>query len=213
MLAKLIQEVFATFRDPRAFARDVVLVRDHSLRTSFNIATLAVVLNMLQISAVLFGAGPDALESRLELPEGTGAPDGGEAVISFSFYDLVLIAGAAAAAQIGLVSIGGAVIGRLFGGSGAFQQVMAVVSWHALCLVIAGIVVSIAEVLLGPSLGGMLAIAVFIFGFWMLASLIGEVHGFERTGVVAVGILASLAVFALVLGLFLGVFHAMFGVG
>lgn len=214
MLALFLREIFETFRDPRGFARRVLLPRQQSLQASFNMAALAVVLNMLQMAALLLvgGAGLENQIAEVGEPAGRAAlQDAAE--ISLSFRDLVLIAGGAALAQFALVSAGGALVGQLSGGHGSFRQVSAVVAWHSLCLVVGSIVVSAMELLLGPSLAGIAAAMLLIYGFWMLASLIGEAHGFERTGIVLIGIFACIAVFAMAGGMMLSLSGIAVGAG
>lgn len=207
VLAQLIREIVATLRDPRAFCREVLLPRDHSLRVSATVAGLAVALNMLQMALIYVLAFPAARQEFANL-------SGDEAMeaIPLPFLEFVLIMGAVAIGQIVLLTIGGLHIGRFAGGTASLEDMAAVISWHALCVVGVSIVVSALDILLGPSIGAMIAIAALLYGFWVLASLIGEAHGFRRTGIVAVGIVMSLGAFAMALGVTAAILGSMLGI-
>ncbi len=211
MLAQLIQEIVATFRDPRGFTKNVLLARDHSLRVSFNVGGLAVALNMLQVGLIMRVSNGDLVKQFEGVGGSATLEDGSSTTISFTFMDLVLIAGTAAVLQIILLSFGGAIIGRVMGGVGNLQQTAAAVTWHSLCTALLSIVVSAAEVLLGPNIGALIAIAAVIVGFWLLGNLIGAVHGFENTLYVVGGVIASILGAAVAAGLVLSIFRALFG--
>lgn len=210
MLAQLIREVVATFRDPRRFYREVLVARDHSLRVSATYTLLAIVLNMLQVAALLALAAP-GLEEEIARLSGDIEPT--TPTIDLSFREILAIIGAASAGQVVLLTVGGVVVGRFAGGRASLQEMAAAISWHALCAVIVSIAVSVAELLLGPNIGALIGIAAFALGFWVLASLIGAAQDFPRTGIVAVGIVASLGAFAMFAGVVIGVVGAMLGVG
>jgi len=210
VLAQLIREVFQTFRDPRDFARRVLLPRDQTVQASVSMAALASVLNMVQMAALLAIADSGVQQEIGDAPHGADLDATG---MTLSFHDLVLITGGASFAQFVLLSFGGAFIGRLAGGRGEFRDLAAVAAWYSLCVVIVGILISVMELVLGPSLAGVAAIMLLLYGFWMLAALIGEAHGFERTGVVLVGLFAGIAGFAMVAATVLNMTGVLGGAG
>ena len=210
MLAKLIREIVETFRDPRGFARRVLLPRDQTVQVSISMAALASVLNMAQMAALL-AIGDSTVQKEIDSAPHMADPDA--AVMTLSFHDLVLITGGASFAQFVLLSVGGAIIGRMAGGRGEFRDLAAVAAWYSLCVVVASILISVMELVLGPSLAGVAAIMLLLYGFWMLAALIGEAHGFERTGVVLVGLFAGIAGFAMVAATVLNMTGVLGGAG
>lgn len=84
-------------------------------------------------------------------------------------------------------------IGRLFGGTGRFMQVLLVFAWLDFLLLVVqlGLLVLMLAV---PALGGLVLIAIMGLVTWLLASFTAEVHGFRSTLVTAAAMVAVVLV-------------------
>ena len=96
----------------------------------------------------------------------------------------------------GLIFLGG----RVFGGTGRFTEVLAVLGWIQVVL-LALQLAQIAAILIVPSVAALIGLASIFLTLWILPNLIAEVHGFRSAIVtffgmvgVMVGVVVSLSV-------------------
>lgn len=99
-------------------------------------------------------------------------------------------------------------VGRLFGGTGDFDQALLTVIWlHFVILLMQAGIVLLG--LFAPGLALILTFLSFVMTFWLLSHFVAEMHGFRSAGSVFAGIMMVLLVIAVVLSFLL----ALFGVG
>jgi hypothetical protein len=93
-------------------------------------------------------------------------------------------------------------VGRAFGGRGSLADALLIVVWLQL-LMLALQVLQLAVSLMSPSLAGIIGLASFALFFWLMASSIAELHGFASRGAVFAGMLATMVVAGLLIGIVL----------
>ncbi len=195
MLKILIQEVFATLRNPRGYAREVMIPRNYALPELVTMGALAACLyGILTVILVQMIASID--DPNLELA-GLDQISAAQAAISIILN---------VALGMVLTSVGAWKIGEMAGGTGGPSAVAAAVVWHSLCIIVAVpvfVVVGVAATLVASVTGLNLfvfatVIAVFLYSLWLEASLIGEAHGFSGTRVVALCLLGGHAVVGII---------------
>ncbi|KPQ06155.1 MAG: Yip1 domain membrane protein [Rhodobacteraceae bacterium HLUCCA12] len=93
-------------------------------------------------------------------------------------------------------------VGRLFGGTGRFEDALLLVGW--LQLLMAGVqLVQLLVLLVLPPLGSVVMVAAVALFFWLLSGFIRALHGFQSRFVVLLGTLGTLFVAAFVMSVIL----------
>lgn len=95
-------------------------------------------------------------------------------------------------------------IGRAFGGTGSFDEVVAVVVWLQFVMVCVQ-VLQTAMMILVPPVGGLIGLLAIVLFMWLLTHFIAVVHGFRSLGQVFVMILLSMFAIAFALSIVLSV--------
>ncbi|MEL6207705.1 MAG: Yip1 family protein [Pseudomonadota bacterium] len=100
---------------------------------------------------------------------------------------------------MGLIQVGVLVImvfavhwvGRAFGGTGAFEGALTLVTWLQFVLIVLQILQSVLG-LFAPLVAGLLFLASLGIFFWLLTHFVMVLHGFPSAGMVFVGIIVSM---------------------
>lgn len=171
MFAVLIEEIVASWRDPRAAARRVIGRVDGwgDVGLLFGVAFCVSSIGAAAV-ALLFGDGSGAGLSSL--------------VVSLFF----------SAAAYAILTFLIFRVGKLFGGTGAAMDLAAVIAWHSLATAPLAPVVALSAAATGPEGGAALLVAAqFVVAgaaIWLLALFVAEAHGFRsalRVGFALVG--------------------------
>lgn len=91
-------------------------------------------------------------------------------------------------------------IGRWRGGDGSLSDTVALMAWLQFILLCVQVLQLVAQVIV-PPLSNWLGIAGLLLFFWLLTNFVAELHGFRRLGLVFVGVLLTLLIAGVVLGL------------
>lgn len=89
-------------------------------------------------------------------------------------------------------------IGRLFGGKGAFEETLALVTWLQFVFVLLQVVQTLAF-LVDPTIADLLGLVAIGLFFWLLTNFVAVLHGFSSLGLVFAGIIGSAFAIALAL--------------
>ncbi len=182
-LASLIEMALRTLSNPREGANEVL-----ALGIPRNILWLALAVTVLLttltmgLSALVdltFNGAPTVAET---VPSDPNMPQ----PVSIGPMALALIVGFSAVVTVYGVHF----IGRLFGGTGGFDESLALVTW--LQFIILG--PAILNALFGPIsplLGGIITLAALAMQLWLLTHFVSVIHGFPSLGTVFVMILLS----------------------
>lgn len=101
------------------------------------------------------------------------------------------------------------IVGRICGGTGAFEDALAMVAWFQTVLLALQIAQAVTGVVL-PPLSGILAIIVLVLFFYLLTMFTAELHGFESPGMVFAMIIATMIAMAFSITLLLTLFGITF---
>jgi len=82
------------------------------------------------------------------------------------------------------------VIGRALGGTGSFEESLALVTWLQFILLCLQ-VIQFVFLLLFPVLGGLIGLASIAIFMWLLVNFVAVIHGFASLGLVFAGVLIS----------------------
>lgn len=180
----------STFRDPRGMARWLIA-------QDFPIAARWIVLVLVAVvSALLSFFWQTILDARLPT----------ENVAPASPLDYPLFTALVQVVAIAISAAAMALVGRLFGGKGRFEDAMVLTAWTEIVMIPVECV-HLLLVLLLPAIAPITGIAVVVLFFWLMVQFIMALHGFTSAGKVALGMFATL----LVLGMVLYPFAAMLG--
>lgn len=97
------------------------------------------------------------------------------------------------------------VVGRMFGGSGRFEDALLLVGWLQLIMSFVQLIQLVVMVLLPPVAGLIMVAAVALF-FWLLSGFIRTLHGFQSRFLVLLGALGTLFAAAFVMSFILILF-------
>lgn len=100
-------------------------------------------------------------------------------------------------------------VGRMFGGTGGFEDALAMVAWFQTIL----LALQLAQALTGlilPPLSGIIALITLVLFFYLLTMFVAELHSFESPGMVFVMIVATMIAMAFTITLFLTLFGITF---
>lgn len=82
------------------------------------------------------------------------------------------------------------VIGRALGGTGSFEESLALVTWLQFILLCLQ-VLQIVAIVVFPTLGALIGIASIVLFLWLLINFVAVIHGFTSLGLVFAGVLIS----------------------
>jgi len=91
-------------------------------------------------------------------------------------------------------------LGRSFGGTGGLKGAMTLVVWLNGMMVLVQLAQLVALVVL-PPLAGLLAVVTVVWAVWTFASFVTELHGFENQVFVLGGVVLTMIVLVLALGM------------
>src|SRR5690554_6701245 len=94
------------------------------------------------------------------------------------------------------------VVGRMFGGSGRFEDALLLVGWLQLIMSFVQLIQLVVMVLLPPVAGLIMVAAVALF-FWLLSGFIRTLHGFQSRFLVLLASLGTLFVAAFIMSFIL----------
>lgn len=100
-------------------------------------------------------------------------------------------------------------VGRICGGTGMFQDTLAMVAWFQTILLALQIAQALTGVIL-PPLSGILAIVTLVLFFYLLTMFTAELHGFESPGMVFAMIIATMIAMAFSITMILTLFGITF---
>ncbi len=83
------------------------------------------------------------------------------------------------------------VVGRIFGGTGRFEDAVLLVGWLQLIMVVVQIA-QLVFMLVLPPLAGLVMVGAVVLFFWLLAGFVRGLHGFRSRFTVLMGVFASL---------------------
>ncbi len=180
MIGRIIDLIGVSVRDPGAAIaalKGLGVGRRESWLTIFLAASVGAIMSWL-LMRTLPGAeaGMDRLASQ---PMGMALLQVGAAALFAALVDRV---------------------GRLFGGTGRFDDALLVTAW----IEVAMLVVQIPQILISialPAIGGILSLLSFALYFVLAVQLIRAVHGFRNPLLVALGIVGTVFVAAFALSL------------
>ena len=180
MIGRIIDLIGVSVRDPGAAIaalKGLGVGRRESWLTIFLAASVGAIMSWL-LMRTLPGAeaGMDRLASQ---PMGMALLQVGAAALFAALVDRV---------------------GRLFGGTGRFDDALLVTAW----IEVAMLVVQIPQILVSialPAIGGILSLLSFALYFVLAVQLIRAVHGFRNPLLVALGIVGTVFVAAFALSL------------
>lgn len=167
----IVALVMESITAPRSAARRMMSVGDAQLA----LLALACVATLSALLSVILS----------RMSPASGNPD-----MDYLMTQPLLLAGLQAA---GMTLFAGLVtgVGRLFGGTGRFAQILLALAWLGFLLLVVQMGMLVLMLAL-PSLGGVLKLAVIALVIWLLASFIAEVHGFRSTFFTAAVLIGSL---------------------
>ena len=181
-----------SIKDPRAAARSIISMQ-FQLRTMWEALALVVVLSGLTAH------GSNLLASAL-----VGDVD---VMLPAIFYSPMLLT-AIQGALLVMMALAVHLIGRVFGGRGELSEAVALVAWLQFMMVCLQVVQGVAMVLV-PTISMLIGIGGVILFFYLLTQFVCELHGFDNTFMVLVGIIASM--FGIIIGL--SILLSFFGIG
>jgi hypothetical protein len=82
------------------------------------------------------------------------------------------------------------VIGRALGGTGSFEEALALVTWLQFILLCLQVIQFVALILF-PMLGALIGLASIGLFLWLLVNFVAVIHGFASLGLVFAGVLIS----------------------
>ena len=180
----------STFRDPQGMARWLIA-------QNFPMPARWIALVLVAVVSALLGFFWQMLLD-IRLPPEEVLPAG---PLDSPFVTATIQVGA-----IALSAAAMALVGRLFGGKGRFEDAIVLTAWtEAVMLPVE--CAHLLLVLLLPAIAPVTSIAIIVLFFWLTVQFIMALHGFTSAGKVALGMFATL----LVLGLVLYPFAAMLG--
>jgi len=100
-------------------------------------------------------------------------------------------------------------IGAFFGGTGRFPDALLCIVWVN-AVQVAFMAAQVVATLLSTLLGGLVALASFVAFFWILTRFTCVLHGFQNAWKVFFGILASIALFIILLSTVTGLVSVLF---
>ena len=101
------------------------------------------------------------------------------------------------------------IVGRICGGTGAFEDSLAMIAWFQTMLLALQLLQALTGVVL-PPLSGIVAIVTLVLFFYLLTMFTAELHGFESPGMVFAMILATMIAIAFSVTLLLTLFGITF---
>lgn len=183
MTASLSALIALTLTDPGRAAREIMALGLPDAARWFGLALVSVlavlVMNLTMMAAP--EAAPHPMIAALRHPLGGVAVQAGS---------ILLLAAAVA------------FVGGLFGGRGGFADALTLMLWLEFLMVLAGVLQLFLALAL-PALGFLVSVLVICAFLWILVHFIAALHGFSRRLPVFLGMIASLLVLALLLGLVL----------
>ena len=202
VLSDLMRE---SFQDPRAATRRVInlqLPRQSWWQALLVIITVSVLLEQL-LFWVSFGG--------VTLPDPETLNVQERQVLSMTrFYaenPLLMVGLQIGLAVIAIYAI--TIIGRLCGGTGIYDDALAMVTWFQAIILTLQVIQTIVGIVL-PPLSGMAAVITLVLHFYLLTMFIAEIHGFERPGMVFMMIGLTILGFAVVFSVLLSLFGVTF---
>lgn len=171
--ASLPELMRRTVSDPQGAARQIIAM-ELPASALWQALVLVVVLSVIaaQITTMLM------------------VPAGDEALLPALFTSPILL-GFVQGSILVLMVFGIHWVGRSFGGTGAFEDAIAVVVWLQFLLVCLQVVQGLLG-LVAPALSGLVGIAALVGFFWLLTQFIMVLHGFQSAALVFVGIIVSM---------------------
>lgn len=181
-----------TMRDPREAARTIMAMRLSSDVLWQGLA-LVVVLSVIlaQVTAMLSGTTTE-MDPRVP-----------------TFFASPVLLGFVQGCLLVMMVFAVHWVGRTFGGRGAFEDSIALVSWLQFLLVCLQAVQTLAMIII-PPLAGIIAIVGIVAFFFWLTIFICELHGFESPGLVFVMILVSMLAITFALSILLSIVGLVF---
>ncbi len=187
----LVRHARATIMDPRAGAAEV-------LRLAPPRAALWLGFALMVVASLIMG---ELVGLLVGMPE--EGPLTGQSAIA-----LGLIQGAFLFVIVHAITQ----IGRLFGGTGEFDDALALITWLQFIFLLVQ-VVQLAAMVLVPPLAGLITIAALALFFWLLVNFIAVMHGFSSVGQVFLMTLVSFVALIFALSLVLAVLGITFDTG
>ena len=171
-LGSILTLVLETIRRPKAGA-DVILAQRLERSVLWQLLALITVLSVLaaQITVLVLGSGSGDL-------------------LSGPLLANPLIATLIQAALLLALVYATFTIGRAFGGTGSFDDVLALVIWLQFILLVIQMVQTFALIVF-PALGLLIGFASVVLFGWLLVNFVAHVHSFQSLAHVFVGILVS----------------------
>ncbi len=178
-----------TLSDPRAAAR--ALMNDTAAQArAVELAGLVVIIGVAfsyLLSVLLPGPTVAVLDTMLSRP------------LLYALIQFMLL-------MVSVLAI--FMIGRLFGGTGSFEQTLLLSVWLQFYMLVVQ-VAAVGVVLLVPGLSGLLNIAILIYFLWLTVNFIAELHGFRSLWKILAGLLGTAFALAVLASLIL----SLLGVG
>lgn len=101
-------------------------------------------------------------------------------------------------------------VGRMFGGTGGFDESLALVAWLQF-IVLGPLILSAVFEPISPVIGGLIALGGIVLQFWLLTHFVAALHGFQSLGSVFVMIVLSIFAVISVLAIVLSILAVAFG--
>ena len=173
-----------SFRDPAQAARTLIAQKwPVRARWMALLASVSISAILTWIAASIFSAPADA---------------GTDAVL------LVQQPMVMAVTQMGAIVLAAGLmsgVGRLFGGSGSFEDALLLTVWIEILLLLVQLVQLLVALIL-PGMAGMLGIAAIILFLWLTVQFTKALHGFQNGLKVALGLIGTVFVAGFILSLF-----------
>lgn len=185
-LNNLLSLVFLTIKAPQEGA-STILSLGLSRQILVHSLALLVVLSVLLGQVTVFALGVSSADG--EVPgQFVLSP-----IMSVMFYGMLAI----------ILVMAIHVIGRGLGGTGSFEEGLALVTWLHFILLCLQVVQTLAFLTFPVSVGLLIWIASALLSFWLIINFIAVIHGFKSLGLVCVGVIISAIGIAFAMTLFL----------
>lgn len=183
-LRYLTRLAYDTVRDPKAGAAEV-------LRIAPERSVLWLAFSLMIVASLMMGE----VVSLLLGPPEVGGPLTGQSALA-----LGLMQGALWFLTIHAITF----IGRLFGGTGSFDDALALITWLQFVLFLVQLV-QVVLLLFAPPIAAIVTLVAIGLVFWLLVNFIAHLHGFASVGMVFVMTLVSFISILFTLSLILSI--------
>lgn len=209
MVSLLVSHWAEALTDPRASARRI-LRASPTPGEAVSMALAAFALSFVALRLIEFGLGVTVTEALAPLTETSGEALEKQLASERSMAGVAIVA-LVKLAQFVLVAILGWRLGVLAGGEARFEQVLAIVGWHALATAPLDVAAQAFLILSAPGLAALgvivMAIASF-YAMYLLAAFLAEAHGFESVGQVLIAMIGVMMGFVVLVAVFGGMAQA-----